>query len=126
MPVTVHAHSVLNDENLRVQLERLYETSPEFGDGAEAVERLDQALGQDTVLYTADFNDKVIGAIWSCGQGDSRLLQYVVVHPSNRGRGIAEQLIERLCEVESANGVAHFKPGCGAVHRILAHLNRLG
>jgi GNAT superfamily N-acetyltransferase len=126
MPVTVHAYTSLADATLRQQIERVYETSPEFADGEDAAQQLDLALGKGDVLYTAEFNDKVIGAIWSRGQGDERLLQYVVVHPSNRGRGIAEQLIEQVCVQESAKGVAHFRPGCGAIHRMLAHLNRLG
>jgi GNAT superfamily N-acetyltransferase len=126
MPVTVQAHSQLTDDQVRNQIERIYETSPEFSDGEHALQELDTALGRGDVLYTADFNDKVIAAIWSRGTGDERLLQYVVVHPANRGRGIAEQLLEAVCVAEAEKGVKHFRPGCGAVHRMLAHLNRLG
>jgi GNAT superfamily N-acetyltransferase len=126
MPVTVHAYATLTDDHLRKQIERIYETSPEFADGEDAVAQLDISLARGDVLYTAEFNDKVIGAIWSRGDGDERLLQYVVVHPSNRGRGVAEQLLEEACKLEAEKGVKHFRPGCGAIHRMLAHLDRLG
>ena len=63
MPITVHAYTSLEKEELRSQLERLYDTSPEFGDGHDAVEQLEQNLAQYTLLYTAEFNTKVIGAI---------------------------------------------------------------
>ena len=40
MPITVHAYTSLEKEELRSQLERLYDTSPEFGDGHDAVDHL--------------------------------------------------------------------------------------
>lgn len=125
MPITVHAYSELNDESLRTQLSRLYETSPEFGDGDDAVQQLETAMQQGSLIYTAEFNQKIIGAVWVSGQDDTRLVHYVVVHPSNRGRGVAERLIEGVCEAEEQKGVKHFKPGCGAIHRCLAHLGKI-
>ncbi|WP_026472301.1 GNAT family N-acetyltransferase [Alkanindiges illinoisensis] len=125
MPITVHAYSELNDENLRSQLSRLYETSPEFGDGDDAVQQLETAMQQGSLIYTAEFNQKIIGAVWVSGQDDTRLVHYVVVHPSNRGRGVAERLIEGVCDTEEQKGVKHFKPGCGAIHRCLSHLGKI-
>lgn len=125
MPVTVHAYTSLDHEEIRSQLERLYDTSPEFGDGQDAVEQLQEHLAQYTVLYTAEFNTKIIGAIWCSGQGESKLLENVVVHPSNRGRGIAERLVSETCRMEVEKGVTHFEPGCGAIHRCLVHLGHL-
>ncbi len=126
MPITIHAHDSLENEGFSHQVERLYDTSPEFADGAHAVEQLEQAMTRGDVLYTADFNEKCIAAVWARGQGEERLIQYIVVHPSNRGRGVAEQLIKAACEQEALKGVKHFRPGCGVIHRILAHLELLG
>ena len=125
MPITVHAYTSLEKEELRSQLERLYDTSPEFGDGHDAVEQLEQNLAQYTLLYTAEFNTKVIGAIWCSGQGENKTLEYIVVHPANRGRGVAERLVEEVCHMEEAKGVKVFEPGCGAIHRCLEHIGKI-
>ena len=125
MPITVHAYSSLDNSEIRDQLERLYDTSPEFGDGHDAIEQLEQDLQQYTTLYTAEFNTKIIGAIWVTGQGESRVLEYIVVHPSNRGRGVAERLVEEVCRIEEEQGVKKFEPGCGAIHRCLSHLGKI-
>lgn len=125
MPITVHAYTSLEKEELRSQLERLYDTSPEFGDGHDAVEQLEQNLAQYTLLYTAEFNTKVIGAIWCSGQGENKTLEYIVVHPANRGRGVAERLVEEVCRMEEEKGVKVFEPGCGAIHRCLEHIGKI-
>ena len=125
MPITVHAYTSLEKEELRSQLERLYDTSPEFGDGHDALEQLEQNLAQYTLLYTAEFNTKVIGAIWCSGQGENKTLEYIVVHPANRGRGVAERLVEEVCRMEEAKGVKVFEPGCGAIHRCLEHIGKI-
>ncbi|MBV7308579.1 GNAT family N-acetyltransferase [Acinetobacter sp. CWB-G5] len=125
MPITVHAYTSVEKEELRSQLERLYDTSPEFGDGHDAVEQLEQNLAQYTLLYTAEFNTKVIGAIWCSGQGENKTLEYIVVHPANRGRGVAERLVEEVCRMEEAKGVKVFEPGCGAIHRCLEHIGKI-
>ena len=125
MPITVHAYRSLDNLGIRTQLERLYDTSPEFGDGQDAMEQLAQNLQQYTTVYTAEFNTKIIGAIWSTGQGESRVLEYIVVHPANRGRGVAERLVEEVCRIEEEQGVKQFEPGCGAIHRCLSHLGKI-
>ena len=125
MPITVHAYTSLEKEEVRSQLERLYDTSPEFGDGHDAVEQLEQNLAQYTLLYTAEFNTKVSGAIWCSGQGENKTLEYIVVHPANRGRGVAERLVEEVCRMEEAKGVKVFEPGCGAIHRCLEHIGKI-
>ncbi|MHA3052366.1 GNAT family N-acetyltransferase [Acinetobacter sp. ANC 4640] len=125
MPITVHAYTSIADEDIRNQLERLYDTSPEFSDGQDAVDQLEHNLAQYTLLYTAEFNTRIIGAIWCTGSGDERTLQYIVVHPANRGRGVAERLVAEACRMEQDKQVEHFIPGCGAIHRCLAHLGKL-
>lgn len=124
MPITVHAYTSLENHEVRSQLERLYDTSPEFSNGADAMEQLEQNLEQYTLFYTAEFNTKIIGVIWCTGQGESRLLENIVVHPANRGRGVAERLVEVVCQLEEAKGVKTFVPGCGAIHRCLANLEK--
>ena len=125
MPITVHAYRSIADSAFAEQIERIYDTSPEFGDGHDALEQLQQQLEQYTTLYTAEFNSKIIGAIWCTGQGSSRLLENVVVHPANRGRGVAERLVEEVCKMEEAQGVQTFEPGCGAIHRCLSHIGKI-
>lgn len=130
MPLTFHVHETLNDD-LRDQLENLYNISPEFADGQHAVEALEKAFAMSAQayttnfhakLYTAEFNDKIIAAVWVTGRGSERLLQYIVVHYANRGRGLADQLVRTVTEQEQQLGIRSFQPGCGAIHRALAHL----
>ena len=125
MPITVHPKTSIENEEVRDQLERLYDTSPEFGDGKDAIEQLEQNLTQYTILYTAEFNTKIIGAVWCSGQGDSRTIENIVVHPANRGRGVAERLVSEVCRLEEQKGIQSFEPGCGAIHRCLEHLGKL-
>ena len=63
MPITVHACSTLDNPEIRTQLERLYDTSPEFGDGQDAMQQLEQDIRQYTTLYTDEFKSKKISAI---------------------------------------------------------------
>jgi ribosomal protein S18 acetylase RimI-like enzyme len=126
MPITVHPKTSIENQEVREQLERLYDTSPEFADGKDAIEQLEQNLAQYTLLYTAEFNTKIIGAIWSTGQGEHRKIENVVVHPANRGRGVAERLVSETCRMEEEKGVTSFEPGCGAIHRCLESLGKLG
>lgn len=126
MPITVHAYANLDNESIRSQLARLYDTSPEFSDGEDAMVQLNEVMQKGIAqVYTAEFNNKVIGAIWVSGTASERLLHYIVVHPSNRGRGVAERLVEGVCDQEEKNGATVFKPGCGAIHRCLSHLGRI-
>ena len=125
MPIIVEAVSDLKDALIRNQIERLYETSPEFGDGQDALDQLDTALKQDTLLYTAIFDDKIIGAIWCKGLGPTKILEYVVIHPANRGRGVSDRLISEVCRLEEEKGAQSLKPGCGAIHRSLSRLEKL-
>ncbi|TXJ07111.1 MAG: GNAT family N-acetyltransferase [Acinetobacter sp.] len=125
MPIQITAITDLKDVVIRNQVERLYEISPEFGSGQDAITTLENALEQDTILYVAMFNDKIIGAIWSEGTGTTRLLEYVIIHPANRNRGVADRLISEVCRIEEEKGVTTFQPGCGAIHRCLVHLGKL-
>ncbi|AOA57132.1 GNAT family N-acetyltransferase [Acinetobacter larvae] len=125
MPITVQVYTALENDDIRDQLQRLYDTSPEFSDGEDAIAQLQQNLTKYTQLYVAEFNSKIIGAIWCTGQGQSKVLENIVVHPANRGRGVAERLVSEACRLEEQNGVERFEPGCGAIHRCLLHLGKL-
>ncbi|WOE31038.1 MULTISPECIES: GNAT family N-acetyltransferase [unclassified Acinetobacter] len=124
MPITVHPQTSVKNDDVRQQLQRLYDTSPEFEDGKHALEQLEQQLNQYTVLYTAEFNCKIIGAIWCRGQGDSKHLEHLVIHPANRGRGVAQRLIAELYRLEQAQGIKTFQPGCVAIQRCLAQIQQ--
>jgi GNAT superfamily N-acetyltransferase len=125
MPITVHAHTCLENNDFRCELERLYDLSPEFSDGEDALLQLENSLAQDTVLYTALDEHQLIAAICSRAQGHEQVLEYVIVHPTYRGRGIAERLVGEVCRLQEAQGISVFKPGCGAVYRCLMALNKL-
>ncbi|MFC6053393.1 GNAT family acetyltransferase [Acinetobacter sp. Ac_877] len=125
MPINVHAITSIENDEVRTQLERLYDTSPEFADGKDATEQLEQNLDQYTLLYIAEFNTKIIGAVWCTGQGETRTIENIVIHPANRGRGVAERLVSEVCRMEEEKGVTTFVPGCGAIHRCLESLNKL-
>lgn len=124
MPVTVHALHNINDPAISTQIEKLYQHSHEFTSGQHALTELQNAMQQDTCYYVAMFNDKIIGSIWSTGTGTERLLRHVVVHPANRGRGIAERLISEVCRLDEQHGVTTFQPYCGAIRKTLIKLGK--
>lgn len=124
MPVIVHSLNQIADENIKNQIIKIYQHTHEFTDGEQAYQVLAQAVEQDTQFYVAIFNDKIIASIWSTGTGDSRLLKHIVVHPANRGRGIAERLISEVCRLEEEKGVQHFQPYCPAIRKALIKLGK--
>lgn len=124
MPVIVHSLNQIADENIKSQIIKIYQHTHEFTDGEQAYQALEQAVEQDTQFYVAIFNDKIIASIWSAGTGDSRLLKHIVVHPANRGRGIAERLISEVCRLEEEKGVQHFQPYCPAIRKTLIKLGK--
>src|SRR5690606_11169184 len=119
------AYTSLENDEGRSQRERRYDTRPEFSDGAYVMEQLEQNLAQYTSVYSAEFNSKIIGSIWFTEQVESRILENIVVHPANRGRGVAERLVCGVCRMEEQKGVKNFVPGCGAIHRCLANLEKI-
>ncbi|MBP7793687.1 GNAT family N-acetyltransferase [Acinetobacter portensis] len=125
MPINVHAKTSIENDEVRTQLERLYDTSPEFADGKDATAQLEQNLQQYTLLYIAEFNTKIIGAVWCTGQAETRTIENIVIHSANRGRGVAERLVSEVCRMEEEKGVTTFIPGCGAIRRCLEGLNKL-
>lgn len=111
-----------DDPELKLRIEKLYDNSPEFASGKEAIELFEKTFAKGGQLYLGMFNGKPIAAIGCFDEGieNKRLLQYIVVHPANRGRGIAAKFIKQVTDLERKKGVTSFIPGCGAIHRILA------
>ena len=57
MPVIVSAEKNISPE-LAQSLTKLYDSSPEFSDGAEAIDKANDILSDDGVLYVGWFNGK--------------------------------------------------------------------
>lgn len=110
-----------NDPELKLRIEKLYDTSPEFATGLDAIALFEKAFARGGSLYLGMFNGKPIAAIGCFDEGieTKRLLQYIVVHPANRGRGIAAKFIKQVTDLERKKGITSFTPGCGAIHRVL-------
>lgn len=125
MPLVAVPHTKLDDDAINERIIKLYDLSPEFSDGKNALGFFKTALSKGDTLYLAMFNDNPIAAVCARGHGQTRLLQYIVVHPANRGRGIAQRVVKDVCQQEMANGVLNFEAGCGALHRILTQLDYL-
>ncbi|MDO4224041.1 MAG: GNAT family N-acetyltransferase [Acinetobacter sp.] len=120
MPVIVEQINPLNDEFLRQQVQKLYDSSHEFAYGEQAIQQLDEHLAQGGRYYAAIFNQRLIGSIWAKQQATGQiLLHYIVVHPANRGRGIADRLVTEACRLEQLLGHQHFQAGCGAIASLL-------
>lgn len=118
MPVSVTAEKSLSPE-LSAGLSKLYASSPEFASGEEAVEEAQRVLGIGGAVYVGWFNGKAVSSIMAWGPEDSRTLRWIVVHPANRGRGIADRLVGEVCRLEREQGRSHFVPGCTAIARLL-------
>ena len=111
----------LDEPALKLRIEKLYDTSPEFASGNAATAFFEKAFAKGDRLYLGMFNDKPIAAIGCFNEGieGSCLLQYLVVHPANRGRGIAAKFVKQVTDIERKKGNTRFVPGCAAIHRIL-------
>lgn len=118
MPVIVSAEQQLNTE-LSQHLAKLYDSSPEFSNGEAAIVKANQILANQGLLYVGWFNNRPVAAIMASGAANNRLLHNIVVHPANRGRGIADRLMAETCRLEREKGTSHFVAGCTAIARLL-------
>ncbi|MDO8331082.1 MAG: GNAT family N-acetyltransferase [Fluviicoccus sp.] len=118
MPVSVTAEKSLSPE-LSAGLSKLYASSPEFAGGEEAVAEAQRILGAGGLVYVGWFNGKAVSSIMAEGPQDERTLRWIVVHPANRGRGIADRLVSETCRLERQEGRQRFVPGCTAIARLL-------
>ncbi len=127
MPITVHPKTSIENDDIHAQLNKLYDTSPEFNGGADALEQIEARLSKnESIIYVAEFNSKIIAAIW-CTElnSQSKRLEYIVIHPANRGRGVADRLISEVCRLEEEKGVKNFEGGCPAIRRCLTKLEKI-
>lgn len=111
----------VNDPELKHHIEALYDTSPEFSAGTEAVTLFVHAFKRGNLLYLGMLKGKPIVAMgcFDDGQTDTKRLQYIVVHPDNRGRGISAKFIKQVTDLERKKGVKKFMAGDAVIHRIL-------
>lgn len=119
--------NIIDDPNLKLWIEKLYDNSQEFTSGTEAVAFFEQTFKQGNQLYLGMFNGKPIASIgcFDDGETDKKRLQYVVVHPANRGRGISAKLIKQVTDLERKKGILTFIAGCSVIHRILVKYDLL-
>lgn len=118
MPVMVTSERQLTPE-LQQGLVKLYDSSPEFSHGSDAIEKSEDVLAAKGAVYVGWFNGKAVAAIMASPSADNRLLHNIVVHPANRGRGIADRLVAEACRLEREQGNSHFVAGCTAIARLL-------
>lgn len=104
MPVIVERHAGSLDSTLLEELGRLYSDTPDFANAASAREVLADAVADGDVLYAALFNGKHIGAALLRGEGPTRHMQYLAVHPATRGRGVASRLVAEIRRLEAETG----------------------
>lgn len=125
MPLTAIPYQSLADEKLAQQVKKLYDVSPEFADGDSALSAINTMLSKGSTLYLGMFNDKPIAGIMVRGVSEVRLMQYIVIHPANRGRGLASIFLKDVGEQEKQKGVIGFEAGCGVIHKTLTKLDML-
>ena len=100
----------IDDPELKLRVEKLYDSSPEFATGRDAVAFFEKAFAKGDILYLGMFNEKPIAAMGCFNEGieSSRLLQYIVLHPANRGRGLAPKFVKQFNAVLPDLGI--FRP----------------
>ena len=118
MPVIVSAEQQLSPE-LSQHLAKLYDSSPEFSNGEAAIAKANEVLANQGLVYIGWFNNRPVASIMASGAANNRLLHNIVVHPANRGRGIADRLMAETCRLEREKGVTHFVAGCTAIAGLL-------
>lgn len=104
MPVIVERHTGSLDSTLLEELGRLYTDTPDFANAASAREVLSDAVADGDALYAALFNGKHIAAALLRGEGATRHMQYLAVHPATRGRGVASRLVAEIRRLEAEKG----------------------
>ena len=104
MPVLVERATAPLDQALVDELARIYTDSPDFASPQAAQAVLMDAVAAGDVLYAAVFNGRHIAAVLVRGQGATRHLRYLNVHPATRGRGVAARLVEEVRRLEAEKG----------------------
>lgn len=105
MPLTLTSLHTSIPDDLQEALARVYRDTPEFSDGNAAVASLARQLAQPgCTLHLGMFNAKPIAALMVSGPAEARRITHLCVHPANRRRGIARQILEAVAHSEAAAG----------------------
>ncbi|WP_367104767.1 hypothetical protein [uncultured Psychrobacter sp.] len=107
---------------LAERLQALYDSDDSQPSGEEVLNIIKQGFKRGQYLYVGMFNDKPIAAVgcFDDGQTDSRRLQYLTVHPQNRGRAIDAKFIKLVYDAEVKKGVRQFVPVDRDIHQIMS------
>ena len=112
---------------LAERLRALYDEDDHQPDGKEVLAIIEQGFKRGQCLYVGMFNDKPIAAVgcFDDGQTDAKRLQYLTVHPQNRGRAIDAKFIKLVYDAEIKKGVRQFVPVDEDIHRIMTEYGLL-
>lgn len=115
------SNNPIANPELQTRIIKLYDQSPEFESGEQAIQLFERCFRQGSSLYVGIFNDKPIACIgcFDDGQMNVRRLQHIVVHPANRGRGIGAKLIKQVIDSERKKGICQFVSDCLYTQQIL-------
>lgn len=107
---------------LAERLEDLYNVDDDQPDGSRVINLIEASFARGGCLYVGIFNDKPIAAVgcFDDGQTNSKRLQYLTVHPQNRGRAIDAKFIKMVYDLEIKKGVRAFVPADPAIHQIMS------
>lgn len=104
MPVVVERAPTPLPAALSADLPRIYTAAPGFASPEAAAEVVRDAVAHGDTLYTGLFNGHYIAAVLIRGEGPTRHLRHMCVHPATRGRGVAERLVAEVRRMEAENG----------------------
>ena len=115
------------ENELAERLQALYDDDNSQPDGKEVLAIIEQGFKRGQCLYVGMFNDKPIAAVgcFDDGQTDAKRLQYLTVHPQNRGRAIDAKFIKLVYDAEIKKGVRQFVPVDEDIHRIMTEYGLL-
>jgi len=115
------------ENELSERLHALYDSDDTQPDGAEVLSLFEQGFKRGQCLYVGMFNDKPIAAVacFDDGQTNAKRLQYLTVHPQNRGRAIDAKFIKLVYDAEVKKGVREFVPADADIHRIMSEYELL-
>ena len=117
-------------DELRERITKLYADYPASQPDLPTDEPLavfEQAFRKGGLLYVGMFNDKpicVVG-VFDDGQTDTKRLEYLAVHPENKGRNIEGKFIKQVYDAEVKKGVKQFMPVDTEIHRIMSEYEML-
>ncbi|WP_169392773.1 MULTISPECIES: hypothetical protein [Psychrobacter] len=107
---------------LAERLKDLYDADDSHPDGDSVLNLIEASFARGGCLYVGMFNDKPIAAVgcFDDGQTNSKRLQYLTVHPQNRGRAIDAKFIKMVYDLEVKKGVRAFVPAETSIHQIMS------